>query len=129
MTELSTIRDNFQDDLKDLFNMAHAFIATTEIGATKIIDTLRESPDASYAFAIPFATTDGVALANINQLEHAKIFEIYFHNKGVIAELFYVQIIQRWYDFLNQVVEQIVKEHLAGTKRYPKIFIKIELDF
>ncbi len=63
-------------------------------------------------------------------MKYQKIFEICFNNKGAIAELIYGRIVQQWYDLLNKIIEQIVKEHLAGIKSYPKIpTVKVELDF
>ncbi len=82
---------------------------------------MQNSPNSSYVFAVPVSTSVGLSFATINNLEYSKIFEIYFNHQGVIAELVYGRIIQRWYDFLNQIIEEIVKESITGIKNYPNI--------
>ncbi|MBD2536921.1 hypothetical protein H6G97_50005 [Nostoc flagelliforme FACHB-838] len=59
----------------------------------------------------------------MNELQYSKMFEIYDTHKTAISELVFLRIIQVWYEFINQLVEHLVKERLAGCKNYPKIQI------
>jgi len=130
LTELINIRDKFQASLRDWFDIAHALIATTSIGAETVIGYMQSNPDASYSFAVPVIINEDQSFASINKLSYEEIFKRYFSHKGAITELVYGRIVQQWYDFLNQIIEQVVKDHITGVKIYPKIpKVEVKLDF
>ncbi|MGI8499956.1 MAG: hypothetical protein ACR2LR_02285 [Hassallia sp.] len=130
LIELKKIRDYFQNDLREWFDIAHTLIAITSLGSWKVIEYMQSNSDASYSFAVPIAVNGSLNLASLNKLSYEKMFQTYHNHKGAIAELVYERLIQRWYDFLSQIIEQIVKYHITGVKSYPKIpKVKIEVNF
>lgn len=117
--ELQTIRDNFQDDLKQWFDIAHTLVALASLGSDTVFDNFYTDP--VYSFHIPIHTSLGLTLASINDLKYSKMYEIYLNNKLAIPELIFERLIQLWYDFVNQIVEELVKLSLAGDQNYPEI--------
>lgn len=130
LIELKKIRDDFQNDLRDWFDIAHSLIAITSTGVDEISkEHLLSNPEAGYSFPVPISINGSPTLVSLNKLSYGEMFRIYKDHKGVIAELIYERIIQRWYDFLNQIIEQIVKYHITGIKSYiniPKVEIKVD---
>lgn len=130
LTELIKIRTNFQASVKNWFDIAHALIATTSIGADTVIEYMQSNPDACYSFAVPININERQTFATISKLSYQEIIQRYLSHKGAITELVYGRIIQQWYDFLNQIIEQVVKDHITGVKIYSKIpKVDIKLDF
>lgn len=118
-TELQTIRNNFRDDLRQWFDIAHTLVALASLGTGTVLENL--DINQVYSFHIPINTSLGLTLASINDLKYSRMCEIYLNHKLAITELVFERLIQIWYDFLNQIVEQLVKESLAGNQNYPEI--------
>ncbi|MGF1938142.1 MAG: hypothetical protein RM347_027935 [Nostoc sp. ChiQUE02] len=118
-TELQTIRNNFRDDLTQWFDIAHTLVALASLGSDTVFENLDINP--VYSFRVPIKTSLGLSLASINDLKYSKMGEIYLNHKLAIPELIFERLIQLWYKFLNQIVEQLVKESLAGSQNYPEI--------
>ncbi len=120
LTELQEIRNKFQANLREWFDIAHSLVAIASIGSLQVAEesSINDHP---YSFHVPVQTTLGVSLASINQIKYSKILEIYIDHKLAITELVFGRIIQLWYDFLNQLTEYLLKRSLAGSDDYPKI--------
>ncbi|OUL27061.1 hypothetical protein BV378_10270 [Nostoc sp. RF31YmG] len=124
LTELQNIRNKFQFDLREWFNKAHSFVAITSLGIDIVQDEIN-THNSFYSFAVPISTSLGESLAEISKLQYSEMFAIYLTHKEVITELFYGRIIQLWYDFLNQIIEQLVRVSFIDSSKYPKLHEKI----
>lgn len=130
LIELKNIRDSFQQDLRDWFDVGHSLIATTLFGIDKIKEYTLSNPEASYSFNVPISFKNRKISAKINTLNLQEVAEIYYSHKGAITELIYGRFIQKWYDFLNQIIEQVTRYHITSVKNYsnlPKIELKLDL--
>lgn len=121
MTKLQKICNAFKERLKTWFDVAHSLLAISEIGADQVSEDLQSDPDADYSFSFPTYIDGEPNIINLSTLEYVKMDETYHRHKGAITELVYERIIQEYYHFLNQIIEQIVKEHITGIKLYPNI--------
>ncbi|MBE9249425.1 hypothetical protein IQ226_09645 [Dolichospermum sp. LEGE 00240] len=125
LIELGKIRDDFQKDLRDWVDIAHTFIEFAKRGMSNM------NSNASSDLKIFTHEDKSLKLETLNRLSYNDMILIYVNHKGAIAELIYGRMLQRWYNFLNQIIEQIVKYHFANVKSYPNIYNinKIKIDF
>ncbi|RUS96036.1 hypothetical protein DSM107003_26980 [Trichormus variabilis SAG 1403-4b] len=128
MTELKEIRDDFQNDLRYWYNIGHTFIGMSKIASLEM--RKEENLGKKITFATIPTNENGILKFDIlSELTYQQMLVTYYGNQDAIAELVYERIIQRWYDFLNQIIEQVVQYHIAGVKTYtklPKIDIKVD---
>lgn len=119
-SELQTLCIKFQSELRTWFNIAHSLVAIADLGYDKIEEQI-VIDDIDYTFSVPITTTFGISFATLNKLPYSKILGIYLEHKQAIVELVFGRIVQIWYDFLNRMYEQILKETFAGVKTYTGI--------
>jgi hypothetical protein len=129
LIELKEIRDDFHNDLRYWFNIGHTLIGMKKIA---FVEMMKEEKldEKKVTLAIPTNENGILKLDILSELTYQQMLETCFSNPDPIVELVYERIIQRYYDFLSQIMEQIVKYHITGIESYKNIpKIEIKLDF
>ena len=121
MQQMQEIRNSFQEDIEESVKVAHALLAIASIGEMEITNKTCEEQNSSYQFVAPCTQSGLVNLEVFSSVTYKDIIGIYFNHKGALPELVHAQLIQKWYGFLNQLVEQMVYDHVSGVRLYPKI--------
>ncbi|MDM3846525.1 MAG: hypothetical protein PT116_16175 [Aphanizomenon gracile PMC638.10] len=125
LIELNKIRNDFQTAVKEWFDIAQTFITIAKLGVLSM--DIKSSN-----LVIPKYLNESLNFVTFNKLSDGEMLVTYCNHNGAIAELIYGRMLQRWYNFLNQIMEQIVKYHFASVKSYPNIYNinnKVKIDF
>jgi hypothetical protein len=127
---MKKIRDCFQQELVESLQIAHSLIAISSLGEEPLLENMKKNPESGHQFAIPIPGAMGIEIAKLNFMTWKDIFATYHAHKAAIHELVHAQMVQKWYDFLNQLFEKVVKDHFSGVKSYPKVpQLKVTIDF
>jgi hypothetical protein len=118
--ELKKICEEVENDLTEWFQVALTLESIITLGHNLIIKDMTDDIDTSITcFKYSLKTTTGQYIDN--QLSFKQVIEGYSNYNSIIVELVFLRIVQHWYDFLNKIIELVVKEHISGVKIYKDI--------
>ena len=127
---MQEIRARFQQELVESLQIAHSLIAISSLGEEPLLENMRKNPESGYKFVMPIPASMEIGILNLSFMTWGDIYSIYDAHKAAIPELVHAQMVEKWYDFLNQLFEKIVIDHFSGVKSYPKVpELKVTIDF